>query len=151
MVGSMISETPHTHTQITCRHCQSFSGLLYYTSFPMVGMTICLHVDTLVGVCVRVHLLTRRRACVCSTPPCNVLFPSVCMCPFKQREKLLVGSGGRIVNCGHMSEMYSRPGGLGYSVFDWLFKIKHPILKQCNRFFVRIIAGMAVILIVNLC
>lgn len=115
------------HTQITCTLCQSFSGLLCYTSSPVVGMTICLHAATLVGVCVCVRpcaFACVPCAYVCSTPPCDVLYHSVCMCPLKQGEELLAGLGRRIVNCGHTSETYSRPGALGYSSFDWLFQHK---------------------------
>lgn len=61
-------------------------------------MTICLHVATLVDVSVCARLRVRRGAFVCPTPPCHVLLPRVCMCPFKQGERLLVGSGARIVN-----------------------------------------------------
>ncbi len=79
----------HTHTQITCRLCQSFSGLLCYTSSPVVGMNICLHAATLVGVCVRARPRAFARvpcAYVSSTPPCDVLYHSACMCPFKQGQ-----------------------------------------------------------------
>lgn len=71
MDESMISETPHwahshthSYTQIACRQCQSFFGLLCYTSSPMAGMTICLHVATLVGVCVFMWICMHA-SCAC--------------------------------------------------------------------------------------
>lgn len=113
----------HTHTPTTCRSCQSFSGWIILYFLPYGGND---HMSS----CGYTRGCVRLRAYVRSSPPCDVLCPSVCMCPLKQGERLPVGFGGRIVNCGHTSETYSHPGGLGHSVSDWPFQNKISTIKK---------------------
>lgn len=86
--GRMISETPHwalTHTWITCRPCQSISWRISLRLLPYGGddhMSSCGCARGCVRPRAQRH--ARRVVCVRSTTPCDVLFPSVCMCQLKR-------------------------------------------------------------------
>lgn len=139
--NTTLSANTHMHTPITCRSCQSFSGWIVLYFLPYGGND---HMSSrgYTRGCVRVW--TFACAYVCSTPPCNVLFPSVCMCPFKQGERLLVGLGERIVNRDIRRKRILALEVLATLSLTSLFKIRF------YSFSFRMISGMHEILSINL-
>jgi len=101
--GNATLSAPHTLTHI---YCVDLAKAFLTTSSPAVGMTICSHAATLMGMFVHVHLHMHLFTCVHTMPPSNVLFPSVCTRPFKQGERLLAGFNGK---CGLTSETFIHP------------------------------------------
>lgn len=67
---------------------RAFLASFYNTSSPMVGMTICLRVVSFVGVSACAGSRTCRGAP--RHPVMCDFFPSVCLCLFKQGERLLM-------------------------------------------------------------